>query len=82
MAAISKETGEVRESVKLGSSPAVSEAPLKPGTYECWFVALDLLGNEYPSHKVEYEVLQDGTTVIRTVGGTRPPSDPEEGSNT
>ena len=82
VAAISKETGDIREYVTLGSSPTVDEAPLAPGTYECWFVALDLLGNEYPSHKAEYEVLQDDTTVIRTVDGTLPQRYTKEGSNT
>lgn len=42
---------------------------MEPGTYECWFVAMDLLGNEWPSDRVEYEVSEDGVTTIRTVGG-------------
>jgi hypothetical protein len=67
--AVSKETGEVRDHITLGPTPTVDEVPMAPGSYECWFVALDLLGNEHESSKVTYEVLNDGTTRIMAVGG-------------
>jgi hypothetical protein len=70
VAAISLESGEARERVSVGVQPHVSEIPLAPGSYEFRFVAIDLMGKEYPSQVVAYEVAEDGTTKIISVGGT------------
>lgn len=67
VAAVSLESGDVRGSVTIGKRPEVGEAPLAPGTYEYRFVGIDLMGNEYPSQAVTYEVLADGTTKILSV---------------
>ena len=67
--AISLESGSARGSVVVGERPEVSEAPLAPGSYEFRFVGLDLMGNEYRSQEVAYEVAEDGTTRIVSVGG-------------
>ena len=39
------------------------------GVWKARFVAIDLMGNEYPSQEVAYEVAEDGTTTIVSVGG-------------
>ena len=60
----SLETDEVRETVTLDGEPVIDEAPLEPGTYACWFVCLDLHGNEYPSSVATYQVTEEGTTIL------------------
>jgi hypothetical protein len=70
VAAVSLESGEARERVSVGAQPKVSEVPLAPGSYEFRFVAIDLMGKEYPSQAIAYEVAGDGTTKIVSVGGT------------
>lgn len=61
-------TGEVREEVVVGKQIELSEIPLSPGRYTCYFVALDLMGNEYYSDPCTYEVDADGNTKIVQVG--------------
>ena len=70
VAAVSLESDEERDRVQVGAQPKVSEAPLAPGSYEFRFVGIDLMGKEYPSQKVVYEVAEDGSTKIISVGGT------------
>ena len=70
VAAVSLESDEERDRVQVGAQPKVSEAPLAPGSYEFRFVGIDLMGKEYPSQKVVYEVAEDGSTNIISVGGT------------
>lgn len=69
VSAISLESGESRGGIVVGGRPEVSEAPLAPGSYEFRFVAIDLMGNEHPSQEVAYEVAEDGTTTVASVGG-------------
>ena len=69
VSAISLESGESRGGIVVGRRPEVSEAPLAPGSYEFRFVAIDLMGNECPSQEVAYEVAEDGTTTVVSVGG-------------
>ncbi len=68
VAAVSRESGDVRESIVVGERPKVDEVPHAPGTYEFRFIGIDLMGNEYPSQPVTYEVAADGTTRILSVG--------------
>ena len=68
--AILLESGDGRGSVVIGDRPEVSESPLAPGSYEFRFVGIDLMGNEYPSRAVAYEVADDGITNIVSIGGT------------
>ena len=60
-------TGEVRETITLGSAPVIDEIPMEPGIYECWFVAMDLHGKEYPSNRLTYEVTGAGETKIISI---------------
>ena len=69
VSAVSLESEELREGIVVGKQPKVSETPLAPGSYEFRFVAIDLMGNEYPSQEVAYKVAEDGTTTIVSVGG-------------
>lgn len=57
-------TGEVRETVTLDGEPVIDEAPMEPGIYECWFVAMDLHGKEYPSDVLTYQVTEEGKIEI------------------
>ncbi len=66
----SMRSGEVREEVVVGDEFELSETPLKPGRYECHFVALDLEGNEYQSDVCTYEVDKNGDTTIIAIGDT------------
>ena len=68
VAAVSRESGDVRESIVVGERPKVDEVPHAPGTYEFRFIGIDLMGNEYPSQPVTYEVAADGTTRILSMG--------------
>ncbi len=67
--ALSTETGEVREEVVVGDEVKLSDVPLAPGRYECYFVAQDLMGNEYLSDTCTYEVDDKGMTHIVSIGG-------------
>ncbi len=58
----------VREEVVVGDEVKISETALAPGTYDCYFVALDLKGNEYRSDICTYEVDADGKTKIISIG--------------
>ena len=62
--AVSLSTGEVRETVTLGPAAEISDAPMPPGRYECWFVALDLHGNEHPSAVAAYQVTEEGVSIL------------------
>ena len=64
-------TDEVREEIVVGKNIELSEAPLAPGRYECHFVALDLMGNEYPSNTCTYEVDDKGSTKLVSIGNKR-----------
>jgi hypothetical protein len=66
--ACSLETGEIRDSITITGEPKMDDQPMEPGTYECWFVALDMHGNEYPSDVITYVVTEDGETIV---GGER-----------
>ncbi len=61
-------SGTVREEVVVGDEVKISETTLASGTYECYFVALDLKGNEYQSDVCTYEVDADGKTKIISIG--------------
>ena len=61
----SLETGEVRGRVIIQGEPVIDDIPMKPGHYECWFVALDLYGNEYRSDTIRYKVTKKGTEIIK-----------------
>ena len=57
-------SGEVRETITIGKEIEIVDAPMEPGRYECWFVALDLHGNEYLSRVCTYEVTEKGTKIL------------------
>ena len=61
----SLETGEVRGRVVIKGEPVIDDIPMKPGHYECWFVAMDLYGNEYRSDTIRYKVTKKGTEIIK-----------------
>lgn len=65
--AVSLTTGAVRGTVTAGAEPIIDEIPMEPGTYECWFVAMDLHGNEYPSSVLTYRVGNAGGTEIISI---------------
>ena len=67
--AVSLEGGDERGSITVGNQPKVGEVPFAPGTYEFRFIGIDLMGKEYPSQTVAYEVAADGTTKNISVDG-------------
>ena len=62
--AVSLSTGDVRDSIILSGEPVIDEAPMEPGSYECYFVAQDLHGKEYVSDTISYKVTEGGDTVL------------------
>ena len=66
--ALSTDTGEARQKIVVGKEVKLSNVPLAPGRYECHFVAQDLMGNEYPSDTCTYEVDNEGTTHMVSIG--------------
>lgn len=66
--ACSLRTVTVREEVVIGNEVKLSETKLAPGSYECYFVAIDLMGNEYTSDVCDYEVDANGNTKIVSIG--------------
>ncbi len=62
--AVALETGEARGSVTLEGDIELVDQPMEAGKYECWFVALDLFGNEYTSDVCTYTVGDGGTVVV------------------
>ena len=59
----SLETDDVREKITLEGDIVIDDTPMKPGDYECWFVAIDLYGNEYRSSIASYQVTEDGRVI-------------------
>ena len=47
---------ETRGSIIVEDELEITDTPMKPGEYECWFVALDLYGREYCSEVCGYTV--------------------------
>lgn len=60
-------TDEVRGEVIVEDEIEIAQAPLLPGTYECRFVALDLMGKEYAGAVCRYEVNAEGDTSMLSV---------------
>ena len=61
--ALGLESGASLGSVVLEGDVQIADQPMEPGDYECWFVALDLYGNEYTSDVCSYTVDESGNTV-------------------
>lgn len=59
----SLETDDVREKITLDGEIVIDDIPMEPGDYECWFMAIDLYGNEYQSAVASYKVTEDGRVI-------------------
>ena len=59
----SLETDDVREKITIEGDIVIDDIPLEPGDYECWFMAIDLYGNEYQSSVASYKVTEDGRVI-------------------
>ena len=53
---LSSRTGKTTGEVKVDDETGITLEPLPPGVYECWYVAIDLCGNEVKSDVLTYRV--------------------------
>ena len=59
---LSSRTGRTIGEVKVDETTDITLEPLSPGVYECWYVAIDLYGNEIKSDVLTYRVSDVQTT--------------------
>lgn len=53
---LSSRTGRTKGEVKVDDETGITLEPLSPGVYECWYVAVDLYGNEIKSDVMTYRI--------------------------
>ena len=53
---LSSRTGRTKGEVKVTDKTGITLEPLPAGVYECWYVAVDLCGNEVKSDVLTYRV--------------------------
>ena len=59
---LSSRTGRTIGEVKVDETTDITLEPLSPGVYDCWYVAIDLYGNEIKSDVLTYRVSDMQTT--------------------